>query len=63
MPGSGNAVMRRLYVQAWLLGNSPFDLGVPPRPRLVIAMWGLGAAWLGGEVAAILFETALLPFA
>jgi hypothetical protein len=55
--------MRRLYVQAWLLGNSPFDLGVPPRPRLVIAMWGLGAAWLGGEVAAILFETALLPFA
>jgi hypothetical protein len=52
--------MRRLYVRAWLLGNSSFDFGVPPPPRLVM-VHGPGGAWMGGDVAAVLIETAVLP--
>jgi hypothetical protein len=54
--------MRRLYVRAWLLGNSSFDFGVPPPPRLVM-VHGPGGAWMVGDVAAVLIETAVCRFA
>ena len=48
--------MRRLYVRAWLLGNSWFDFGVPPPPWLVM-VHGPGGAWMGGDGSNALINT------